>query len=144
MKRSPALRKLSSDHHNALVLAKRMRRIACYGDMDQIMAGCRALRDRFEAELQPHFRIEEDKLLPLLAAAGETALVDRTRKEHQEVLGLVAAVACHPCRELMLAFSEVLEAHVRFEERTLFETAQARLSVEELAAALPPGASPRG
>lgn len=135
MRRSPALRSLSSEHHHALVLAKRVRRMACYGDVDQMMAGCRHLRDRFEAELDPHFRAEEDKLLLLLAAAGETELVERTQREHRDLYGLVAAIACHPCRDLMLAFSELLEGHVRFEERVLFEAAQAKVDPEVLAAA---------
>lgn len=138
MRRSPALRSLSSEHHQALVLAKHVRRLACYGDTDQMMAGCRQLRERFAADLDPHFRTEEEKLLPLLAAAGEEALVERTYREHRDLYGLVAAVACHPCRDLMLAFSELLEGHVRFEERILFETAQEKLSAEELSTVLAP------
>ena len=68
MQRDPRLRKLSSDHHHALVLARRLTTLA--GDARAVEEARETLALAFERELAPHFRIEEDLLLPALHAAG--------------------------------------------------------------------------
>lgn len=122
MKRSPGLRVLSSEHHTALVLARRAARAA---SDDAVASAWREVMERFEAELEPHFLQEETLLLPALAHAGETALVERTLCEHARMRALVHdgprdAGTLH-------VFAGLLQAHIRFEERELFVAAQARL-----------------
>jgi len=63
-------------------------------------------------------------LLPALDAAGETAVTAQTRAEHAELRRLVAAD--------VRAFAMLLERHIRFEERTLFESAQRKLDLATL------------
>lgn len=117
MKRDRRLQGLSSEHHQALVLARSLEGLVSSGDPDAEAA--RALAARFDAELAPHFQIEETLLLPALRAAGETALVARTEADHA-FLRAQAAAAALGHGEGLGAFAERLREHVRFEERELF------------------------
>lgn len=121
MKRSPGLRALSSEHHTALVLARRALAVS----RDEVAETWRDLVRRFDRELEPHFRLEEEQLLPALAQAGEKVLVQRTLDEHTQLRGLIYHQP-HNADSLQ-AFAELLQSHVRFEERELFVTAQERL-----------------
>ena len=117
MKRDIRLHGLSSDHHHALVLARRIRQAAADGALDA--AFVQTVQARYTEELAPHFQVEEDLLLPALQEANETALVDRTLAEHVELRALLANAGAgqHDCLE---RFASLLEAHVRFEEQQLF------------------------
>ena len=127
MKRHPALRQLSSDHHTGLVLARKARQAARGTVHDQRYAWT-TLVARFRTELEPHFRVEEAGLLMALSRAGETALVERTLTEHEEMRSLVA----QDRPENLARFAELLTAHIRFEERELFARAQELLGPEQL------------
>lgn len=126
MKRREELRDLSSHHHTVLVLAQRVRKAA---SGDAIDAAWTSLQERFAAELEPHLRIEEEALLPALRLAGEDTLVARTLAEHAEMRQRITAP---PSAEALVQFAELLQRHVRFEEKELFEAAQRRLSDAEL------------
>ncbi|MBI5658222.1 MAG: hemerythrin domain-containing protein [Nitrosomonadales bacterium] len=125
MKRSPALRNLSNEHHHGLVLAKRAKNAAVTEAAQRAWQG---IRDRFAADLEPHFRAEEIGLLPVLERAGETELVRRTLDEHDRLRRLINENGA----QAMTGFAELLEQHIRFEERELFEAAQQKLSPEEI------------
>ena len=124
MKRDPALQELSREHYEALKLARDGRNAALAGDDSAVAALAVRIGSEFERELEPHFIEEEATLLPFLVAAGEGALVERTLAEHTELRSLSAALR-RPDAATLQRFSELLAAHVRFEERTLFEAAQA-------------------
>jgi hypothetical protein len=128
MKRDPRLQGLSSEHHQALVLARSLAGI----DAPAWDAG-RAARfgARFDAELEPHFRIEEELLLPALRRAGEAALADRTEADHAFLRDRAAAARAGDA-EAARALGERLHAHVRFEERELFPCCEALLPGEVL------------
>lgn len=129
MKRSAALVRFSREHHPALVMAKRLR--SAGDDPTALSQLADAFNASFAAELEPHFCAEEARLLPLLAAAGETALVDRTRREHAEMRALAAEIRRGTAGSLR-PLGQLLEAHVRFEERELFAVAEAVLSAAAL------------
>lgn len=126
MKRCKELRSLSSDHHSALVLAKH---ILEAGDGGLLATAWKGVQQRFALELEPHFKLEEEALLPALLRAGENALVARTLDEHAEMRRLIHSEADADVRSRL---SELLRSHVRFEERELFEIAQRCLSAPEL------------
>lgn len=129
MKRIPELHKLSMDHHLALVLARRAR-LASEGKAGYVAEQLwEDIDARFEAELEPHFRIEEQYLAPAMRDAGESELIDRLDEEHK-VLRAIIANGGSRSDDLLKEFSELLEKHVRFEERVLFERAQDVLSPE--------------
>lgn len=126
-KRDARLRELSSEHHAALVWARRLRR----GLDRQPMA------ERFARELEPHFAIEETILAPALRESGEHALVDRLLAEHATLRRLAAADDAHE------AFGTALHDHVRFEERELFPRCEAVLADAVLDAVLRASTEPR-
>jgi hemerythrin-like domain-containing protein len=126
VKRHPSLQPLSDDHHGALVLARGMRRVR---EADAA-AAWREARRRYARDLAPHFRVEEELLLPALEAAGERELAARVRDEHARLRALLAA---EPGAAGAAAFGALLHEHVRFEERVLFPRAEAVLPAALLA-----------
>ncbi|MDZ7780607.1 MAG: hemerythrin domain-containing protein [Gemmatimonadota bacterium] len=124
MKRDPRLRGLSSDHHQALVLARRVGHRAEAGTLDMDLA--RDVAERFRDELEPHFGVEEEVLLPALRDLGENELPDRTLDDHAFLRQRVRAAEDGDA-EALADFAERLHDHVRFEERTLFPACEARL-----------------
>ncbi|HEY0664439.1 MAG TPA: hemerythrin domain-containing protein [Gallionella sp.] len=117
MKRHPALQPLSREHHAALKLAKACERAVAAGQADET---CRRAVAVFATELEPHFRVEERELLPLLDDAGQQGLAERTLAEHAGLRAL--AVELRQCCDagVLQRFGAQLAAHVRFEERELF------------------------
>ncbi len=119
MKREHYLRDLSSEHHQALGLA---REIAKSGTATTDTKNLRnRVRAVFSAELAPHFAFEEQVILPELARLGESGLVVQTLKEHRQLRDLVARL---DEGDALNEFAQLLKAHVRFEERTLFAVCQ--------------------
>lgn len=138
MKRHPQLQDLSREHHGALKLARAAGRAALSGAPGQVTSLAERVVHLFAVELDPHFRVEEDGLLVLLAKAGAHGLVRRTEDDHQELRRLAGALA-NPDAATLLRFADLLAAHVRFEERELFEAAQAAMA----ASGAPMPADPR-
>ena len=128
MQRNPNLVRLSHDHQAGLVLAKRGRELATAQDSDH-RATWTEIQTRFADELEPHFQLEERGLLPALRLAGQDALVEQTLSEHAELRALIGSEAA----DALVRFGDALYAHIRFEERTLFETAQQILESTVLA-----------
>ncbi len=127
MKRDPRLRSLSSDHHRALVMARKMDRVSRADEidlavLDEIMSFCRD-------ELEPHFTREEEFLLPALEKHGEHKLVEQTLSEHAQMMELATRLEQ---KDALQQFAQLLKEHVRFEELNLFETSQQKLSDAEL------------
>lgn len=119
MKREHYLRALSSEHHQALGL---VRAIAKGGrEATNLPALRNKVRSVFTAELAPHFAFEEQVILPELARLGETDLVVQTLKEHRQLRALIARLDENGA---LNEFAQLLKAHVRFEERTLFAVCQ--------------------
>lgn len=119
MKRSKTLQPLSREHHAALTLAKACERAAESGAEDQIAAACERVIRAFADDLEPHFIVEEQSLLPLLETAGSHALVQRTLEDHLRLRTLLGELQRNDA-EALRRFGEGLFAHVRFEERELF------------------------
>jgi len=129
MKRHPDLLQLSREHYGALKLARDARRAAASRDAGEVAALAQRVVQVFPVELDPHFRVEEQGILLLLAQAGQHGLVARTLADHAELRRLAQALAT-PDADTLLRFADLLGAHVRFEEREVFEVAQASLDTE--------------
>jgi hemerythrin-like domain-containing protein len=119
MKRIPALQPLSREHHTALTLAKACERAVQSHDAEQIAATCQRILKAFPAELEPHFQIEEQSLLPLLNSAGNKPLEQRTLEDHRQLRALLDDLQQNDDGALD-SFGKLLMEHVRFEERELF------------------------
>lgn len=129
MKRHAALLQLSREHHHALKMSRQARFACDAGLAPAIAQAAEIICERFRNELEPHFQSEETDLLPALAAAGASGLVQRTLDEHAELRDLNRRLA-EPDAETLARFATLLNDHVRFEERELFETAQRLLYPE--------------
>ncbi|MCP8688816.1 hemerythrin domain-containing protein [Marinobacterium sedimentorum] len=133
MKRVPQLRDLSDDHHQGLVLARKAK-MAALGQKEpcgpEIWAEVEAV---FRRELEPHFEIEESFIAEPLRAAGESQLAQRLCDEHEALRQYLMPGHPRTLDDLRL-FGELLQQHIRFEERELFQVAQHKLTSEELGA----------
>lgn len=123
MKRHAALLQLSREHHQALKLSRLARFASDSGHALAIAEAAEKIVEAFPNELEPHFQVEENDLLPALVAAGASALVERTLAEHAELRDLNRRLV-EADSESLARFATLLHDHVRFEERELFETAQ--------------------
>jgi hypothetical protein len=82
MRRHPALRSLSSDHHARLVIARKARTAARESCRAQAVAW-EEIKQRFVSELEGHFRREERGLLPVVSRALASAPRRRSRSIDQ-------------------------------------------------------------
>lgn len=128
MKRDPRLHGLTSDHHHALVLALRVKEAAAAGTLNPRWVA--ETRRRFETELRPHFVVEEEELLPAIAASRPD-LVARTLREHGELRAHLEAAETGDLHRLE-AFGLLLTAHVRFEEGELFAACEQLTTADAL------------
>lgn len=119
MRRDPRLRGLSAEHQEALLFGRRLLEVSTGPDAE-LQPEWELLRRRFVTEVQPHFRTEEEELLPALEAAGEEALVARVWEDHEALRALVAD-QMQPLRTRLEKLGLRLIAHVRFEEARVFE-----------------------
>ncbi|MCW8935593.1 MAG: hemerythrin domain-containing protein [Gammaproteobacteria bacterium] len=125
MKRDKNLRDLSSDHHHALRLTRKINH--AIRDNDNISVLIKQVREIFDNELSVHFDLEEKSILPELEKIGEHKLVKRTLDDHLKLRQLVDKLE-EPGNLLM--FSKILKEHVKFEEQELFEACQNKLEPE--------------
>jgi hypothetical protein len=135
MKRSEALAPLSRDHHHALEVALRLRR-ADEGTLDDAVAH---FGEFWAGAGEAHFEIEEELILPALPAGDPdwAPAVERIRTEHAAVRARARDLLAEGSpRDLGLArdLGELLNGHVRFEERHLFTLLEERLPEAELRA----------
>lgn len=133
MKRCQALRPLSVEHQASLALALRLLQAADTAT-DEALPGWLQMVDKELTILAPHFTMEEQILVPLLIEAGAGELAARLVSEHL-ALRAVADASLSDQRTRLRNFAELLRAHVRFEEREVFELAQQMIPADKLAEA---------
>jgi len=141
MRRDPRLVRLSEEHHHGLVFALRLEReLPDAGDEE--LAALYAELLRFWARgLLPHFHAETECLIARLVrhVSDEDERVRRIQREHLGMEALVArmrdATGDQDRRDALATFGETLRAHIRWEERELFESLQTDLNEAELEAA---------
>ena len=145
-KRHPSLVPLSREHHLALLLAFRLRQglPRTQKPIDSPQEQAEDTARFFHSNLARHFQAEEEALFPVIRAllpqAGE--LLDSLIAEHAamrtQVDGLTRAAAA-TLPEQLKTFGDLLERHIRSEERQLFPDFENHLpedQAEQLAAAI--------
>ncbi len=125
LKRMPQLHLLSHDHHQGLLFCWKMRKGMNAGVESSRMHSY--LKWFFEQHLQPHFRQEEEHYFPLIGARHP--LVVRACAEHRELEKLYSEP--DGGYEKIQKFTELLESHIRFEERELFEHMQQQVTPQQ-------------
>jgi hemerythrin-like domain-containing protein len=135
MMRDKSLIPLSHQHQRALALCVRIDRAQPIplADLESWQA---EIEQHFEGEIKIHFAAEEQALFP--AASQFTELVPLVKEliaDHarlRESFNQAKARILSP--ESLPAFAQQLSAHIRKEERQLFERMQQLMSVNDLAA----------
>ena len=143
MKRHPALQALSSDHHHGLVQARRLVQTAEQDPRDPaaLQATAQAFLAFWTAETQPHFRAEEEVLLPAFAryADPDQPPIVQMLLQHVRIRALAAALAAQsaggaPDPATLHALGTLLRAHIRLEEDAVFPLLETTLPEAALAA----------
>jgi len=132
MRRDPTLHPLSRQHQHGLALTVVIDRNLRGDPSPELTAGlARKVADAYELELKNHFDIEERILFPAIRRElGPTPLVEELEADHRRLEGLIARLsqASQTERpEALREFAAALSAHIRREERELFEDIQKRL-----------------
>lgn len=140
MKRDQSLVPLSHQHQHGLALCVLIRKgleaeqPPPAAKVDELK---RMVDSLWAAELQGHFQIEENTLFPTILAALDDTLevVDLLTDQHRDIEDIVRLIKAAPSDEAvdpLLELADLLERHIRIEERELFQTVQARLGAAEL------------
>ena len=128
IKRSPQLAPLSREHHDGLLFAWKIRRgIALHVPVDTMR---RYTLWFWQHHIKPHFFQEEKILLPCLPA--DHALAKRLREEHDHIRELVLGLDEEADTRQLTILSDLLNQHIRFEEREMFVYLEKALSREQL------------
>jgi hemerythrin-like domain-containing protein len=134
MQRSPQLAVLSREHHVALEIALRLQR-ATDDNSRSVIAATFAF---WETEGREHFTLEEELLLPALAAhaGADDPDIRRVLTEHADLCQRMSNLSSDPAPETieLHELGQRLRNHVRYEERDLFGRVETTLSADELAA----------
>jgi hemerythrin-like domain-containing protein len=127
---------LSHQHQHALALCVRLDRglksgVPAPGELEAWQAEVEQL---FQGEIRYHFEAEEKVLFPAARRQGGLRiLVDELLAEHVRLRALAQrAVARSLDAAGLQQFADALSAHIRKEERQLFEQCQALLPATEL------------
>jgi iron-sulfur cluster repair protein YtfE (RIC family) len=133
MRRSAALASLSRDHHEALVLAQKLRRAT----PATVTTSRESFLAYWQAHGQNHFRLEEEVLFPAYAAHGDPhhALIARALCDHVAIRHHAQALAgaAEPTLDALHELGHQLAAHVRLEERRVFPLIEQAMPSDELA-----------
>ncbi len=137
MKRHKALHSLSQEHHHGLMLAQLIK-----AGSPEYKGLPKTLEDKksytinfFKEDLVPHFQKEEDILFP--ASRGKTEEIDKQIDElidqHKKIYSFIDKLEKSDSVQKDLdELGRLLEAHIRKEERKLFQMIQKELSAAEL------------
>ena len=131
-RRHESLIPLSHEHHDALMLAWRLRT----GNLSKREPELRAkhVSAFFEYRLINHMRLEEELLFPACRAVlgVEASLIDVLLSDHRELRAKAAAIKAG-AHDQVDSFCGLLERHIRTEERQLFVLAENRMNPTEMA-----------
>jgi hemerythrin-like domain-containing protein len=133
--RNKSLIPLSHQHQRSLALCVRLSRVIQAGEVD-LAAWQAEIGQLFEQEIAIHFAAEELEVFPRAARFPEIRdLIEELQAEHGSLRQLFSqATAGSLDRSGLGELAEKLPAHIRKEERQLFEVMQQRMSAEELGA----------
>ena len=123
LRRDPSLIPLSHDHHHGLVRVFEIRQALRAGaGLEQQAAATRAF---YRTDLAAHFEAEEVVLFPAMSAnTSAVELIDLLIAEHRQLRQMLAELSTP---EQMSAYADLLERHIRREERELFAEYQAHM-----------------
>ncbi len=133
MLRDPSLVPLSRQHQHALALCVRIER-ALQDDVVDLSAWQLEMHQLYADEVRFHFAAEEKVLYPVARCFPElVALVGELSGEHEQLRKYFGCAGQGAMNQGDLGpFAKVLSAHIRKEERQLFEVMQKGMRPEAL------------
>ena len=130
MKRNVNLIELSRDHHFGLLLGWKIRQGIRNNADPKVIA--QYVSYFSENSLLPHFQEEEqDVLAPL---SPDDPHKQRVLTDHQKIRELVHRISSEPAEDLLMELANLVDDHIRYEERELFPYLEQTLRTEELEA----------
>ena len=122
---------LSHDHHEALLIALRLKKGGPTSQHDHLWSAelpkqLHSLQLFFDRELLPHFKLEEEILFPVAATLGEIQpLIKTLLAQHQQMRDRINNLFQitdddDRLKKALADFGAILEVHIRTEERELF------------------------
>jgi hemerythrin-like domain-containing protein len=125
IKRSQQLAPLSREHHDALVFLLRIKQGLKNGTDPTIL--CDYIHWFWNNNLKDHFDHEEELLLPQLPTDDQLAI--QLKNEHQTIRSLISKDLD---KDQIVPFTDLLNAHIRFEERELFPHIERKVAMQVL------------
>lgn len=127
IKRSKQLASLSREHHDGLLFVWKLRK----GLQNDISV--QRIKEYsvwyWHNHLQSHFNSEEEILLPYLPLKNEMAI--QLKKEHKNIRELILKTG-QADKNTFILLADLLDDHIRFEERRFFNYLEKALSPEQL------------
>ncbi len=130
LKRSKQLTPLSKEHHDGLLCCWKINQgLANNTSVDRIGS---YLLDFYDNHLAGHFEEEEELIFPLLSSDnGDRQEAELHHKMLREMIATFRDVTQIPTLSLRY-FSEILDRHIRFEERVLFPLIEKEVTADAL------------
>jgi len=128
IKRSKQLTPLSHEHHDGLLFVWKLRQGL------QHNASINKMREYavwyWHNHIKPHFYQEEKILLPYMPA--DHPMANRLKKEHENIRELMLNLDKEADYTTFNLLADLINDHIRFEERELFNYLEQILSIEQL------------
>lgn len=128
IKRSVQLQPLSREHHEGLLFVWKIRQGLSNKTPLEKLKNYTGWYWRHH--IRPHFFQEEKLLMPFMPA--EYPLAVQMKKEHDYIRELILGIDQEADRQDFTRLTNLLETHIRFEERELFQYLEEHLSTEQL------------
>lgn len=125
IQRHEALQPVSREHHFGLLLGWKIQKAAAKNIAPERVFDY--LKFAFRTELLPHFKLEEKAVFPVLGE--DDSLVKQALDEHRRIESLISRGSQDS--DTLDEIRSLLNAHIRFEERVLFQKIQENATAEE-------------
>ena len=130
IKRSPQLAPLSREHHDGLLFAWKIKQGIANRTSAETMAAC--AKWYWRNHIKPHFFQEEKILMPYMPAGHPMAT--QLKEDHDHIRELVLELDEEVDTRHLQLLADLVTAHIRFEERQLFNYLETLLQPDQLAA----------
>jgi hemerythrin-like domain-containing protein len=128
IKRSKELAPLSREHHDGLLFAWKIKQGIDNGTPAVTM--CSYTLWYWTNHIKPHFK-DEEKVLAKYIPSGNP-LLQQMITEHAQIRDLIISLDKKPDKNSLQSLADIVNKHIRFEERVLFPYAEETLSSEQL------------
>lgn len=128
IKRSVHLQPLSREHHDGLLFVWKIRQgLSNHTNIEKLKEFTGWF---WRNHIKPHFFQEEKILLPFLPASHPMSL--QLKNEHDYIRELILTIDREADRYDFIRLVNLIETHIRFEERELFQYLEQHLSEKDM------------